>query len=373
MQPDSTPGQPDQTPDGPRAPSAFVSYAHDDEQFVIALIKHLLDQGLDVRYDRVALHIGESLTRAIAREVTNGDFLIAVVSPNSVQSEWCQTEVALAMNQGINQRRPKVLPVRFGGVEMPPMLQDTVWVDANLDNQETVARRLAAEMRAHLEGRDADARRDAEQVEPAAGPPAHMEVVGDVTVAQIDEVAHRAIDVFTAADRVWRGRGNVYDDLPEPQRRLHWAFGNLPERVRDALPLIEQLATSEWDDFFGDRELLTEHERDVDGELRAVRTQVAQGLPVTRRWVIDGYVGTAPVTRDAVNHGWRISRGDEQPRLVEVYISRTALMSDNQHLPREVALAKDTDGRSAVEMFLSADEPPPELSVTTSGISDRLP
>jgi hypothetical protein len=202
-----TPGPAVEPPQRPGV-SAFISYAHDDEQFVLALVEHLRAQGLEVRYDQVALHVGESLTRAIAREVTDGDFLVAIVSPDSVQSEWCQTEVALAMNQGIDQRRPKVLPVRFGGVEMPPLLQDTIWVDADRDNQETVARRLAAAMRVHLEGRDADAARDAEQAEPAAGPPVHEEIAGDADVGEIDGVAQRAWDVFTAAEGVWRG-GNV--------------------------------------------------------------------------------------------------------------------------------------------------------------------
>jgi TIR domain len=351
-------------------PSAFVSYAHEDEQFVLALVEHLRAQGLEVRYDQVALYVGDSLSQAIAREVTDGDFLIAVLSPDSLQSEWCKTELGLAKTQGINAKRVKVLPVKFRDPEMPPILQDTVWVDADRYNQETVARRLAAAMQAHLEGRDADAARDAEQAEQAEGPPAHGEVFGDVGVAQIEEVAQRSWDVFGAARGVWRG-GNVAD-LLDPQTRLRWALDGLPERVRNALPLVERLATTDWDDFFGDNELLAEREQDIRDELRSVRTQVAQGLPVTRRWTIDGYDGTSPVRRDAVCHRWLIRRGEEV-RLVEVYISRSAVASDNEHLPRDVAQAKETDGRSVVSTFLARDEPPREFSVTTAGISDRLP
>ena len=40
-------------------------------------------------------------------------------------SSWCQRELALAATQGINENRVKVLPVRFRGAEMPPMLADT--------------------------------------------------------------------------------------------------------------------------------------------------------------------------------------------------------------------------------------------------------
>jgi hypothetical protein len=56
-----------------------------------------------------------------------------------------------------------------------------------------------------------------------------------------------------------------------------------------------------------------------------------------------------------------------------VYISGTVIASDSEYLPRDVAQAKQTNGRSAVVKFLGRDEPPPELSVTTDGIDDRLP
>jgi hypothetical protein len=104
-----------------------------------------------------------------------------------------------------------------------------------------------------------------------------------------------------------------------------------------------------------------------------VRTQVAQGLPVTRRWTIVADSGEkVPVRRDAVSYLWPIRRGDED-RLIQVYISRTALMSEELHLPREVAQAKETDGRSAVVTLLALDDPPEEVMVTTAGISLSLP
>ena len=169
--------------------------------------------------------------------------------------------------------------------------------------------------------------------------PAHAEVAGDVGVSAIEEVAGRVWDVFAAWAGFWRG-GNVAD-LEDPQRRLRYALDNLPERVRGGLPLVTQLAEADWDGFFG----LTERadaERDIREELHSVRTQVAQGLPVTRRWMIVAETGEkVPVRRDAVSYLWPIQRGDEE-RQIQVCISRTALISDDEHLPREVARAKET-------------------------------
>jgi hypothetical protein len=33
--------------------SAFISYAHEDQEFVLTLVERLQDQGLDIRYDQV--------------------------------------------------------------------------------------------------------------------------------------------------------------------------------------------------------------------------------------------------------------------------------------------------------------------------------
>ena len=342
--------------------SAFISYAHEDQEFVLAMVAHLQVQGLDIRYDQVVLHIGDSLIRAISSEVAEGDFLIAVVSPDSLASEWCQHELALAKTQGINEQRVKVLPVRFRGAAMPPMLVDTFYADADRFDVETVVRQLAAAMSAQ-EGREAEA---AEEADDAGGAPAHAEVAGDVTVAQLDAVAENVWDVLAECDQ--EGSTQL-QRVADRQRRLGYALDILPERVRVALPLVGQVAAVGGFLPHTQRQVV---ERDIREELRSVRTQLAQGLPVTRRWVIDGDLGTVPVRRDAVAYLWRIRRGDES-RPVQVYITRTAIASADEHLPREVAQAKASNGRSVVVTLLALDEPPEEVMVSTAGISLTMP
>lgn len=350
--------------------SAFISYAHEDQEFVLALVERLEAQGLAVRYDQVALHIGDSLIRAISQEITEGDFLIAVVSPASVDSEWCQHELSLAKTQGINERRVKVLPVKFRGAEMPLMLQDTFWGDADRDDVETLARRLAAAIRANIEGREGDAAREAEEAEEAEGEPAHAEVVGDVDVGQVEEVAEKVWDLMAQWERCRTGAPTA--DLTDRQRRLRWTLDSLPDRVRAGLPLIERLADFEWNDYFRVVEPAAA-EPDLREELRSVRTQVAQGLEVTRRWTIDADLGSAdPGNRDAVSHLWQISRGDETRR-IQVFVSGTAMASQNDGLPSEVAQAKETNGRSVVATLLALDDPPRQVMVSTAGISLTLP
>ncbi len=350
--------------------SAFISYAHEDQELTVDLAEHLEAQGLDIRYDQVVLQIGDSLIQKISQEIHDSDFLIAIVSPDSVESGWCQRELALAATQGINEKQVTVLPVKFRGAELPPMLGDAYYADADRFSAETIAEKLAAAMRAHLEGRGNEARREAEAVEPAGGEPAHAEAAGDVEVGQIEEVAQRAWDVFQAWEGIWNG-GNIRD-LSDPRRRLRWALDQLPTRLRGALPLVEQMANADEDGFFADADLV-QVERDMRAELLAVRTRVAQGLPIVGRWLIvadEGEVSSGG--RDASAYLWRIQRGAET-RPVTVFISRTAMASANDHLPQEVAAAKNTHGRSVVPQVVGLDEPPTTMSVTTAGIRFGLP
>lgn len=104
-----------------------------------------------------------------------------------------------------------------------------------------------------------------------------------------------------------------------------------------------------------------------------MRTQVAQGLPVTLRWRISADLGAGPPQRrDAASYLWKIRRGDET-RVVEVVVSNSAIASANEQLPREVAQAKETRGRSVVVALLGLDDPPEEVVVSTAGVSLSLP
>jgi hypothetical protein len=352
--------------------SAFVSYAHEDQEFVLILVERLNEEeGLDIRYDQVVLHVGDSLIRAISREIAEGDFLIAVVSPSSVESEWCQTELALAKTQGINERRVKVLPVRLREVEMPAMLQDTFWADADRDDAATIALKLAASMRANLEGREADAERDAGAVEEREAESPRAEAADRAPlVAEIDEVADKVWDLLAQWELCKQGAPTV--ELTDKQRRLRWKFGLLPGDVQDTLPLIRNLSEAGWNDCFRVVAPRTA-EPELQEELRAARTRLAEGLPLTSRWLIETSMGMADAgRRDAVSYLWRIRRGEDTKR-IQVFISGTAMESANEYLPQEVAQAKETSGRSVVANLVGLDDPPEQVMVSTAGVSLTMP
>lgn len=51
------------------------------------------------------------------------DYLIVLLSKHSIESEWVNKEVEIAMNQEIEEKKVKVVPILFDDVELPGFLK----------------------------------------------------------------------------------------------------------------------------------------------------------------------------------------------------------------------------------------------------------
>lgn len=350
-------------------PGVFISYSHHDQEFVLALVAALKTQGVRVWIDQLELDIGDSLIGRLTEAIVEEDFVVAVVSEHSVDSGWCQKEVALAVTEGINNKQVKVLPVRLGDVEMPAALRDLVWGKADPGvSPADLAAGLARSINRQVSRRNGGGTA-VEETTPSEAFASTEGLAYDAaaTAAAIDEVYGLLVEVVAQWDRC-RSAGGATADLLSVQRPMRYKFDLLPAEVRQALPLVALIAQSEWQDFFRLRDY-REMEMEVDEEIRAARSAVAQDLPLVPRWTIvgtDGIVSSGD--RDATAYLWWIERGGNS-RPVTVFISGSAVASDNAGLPGEVRAAKETEGRSVVVNLLAIDDPPRQLMVSTSGVS----
>lgn len=103
-------------------PSVFLSHNHADKPFVRRLAADLENQGVPFWLDEAEIKVGESLIEKIRDGIDKMDYVVVVLSPNSVASPWVQREVDVAMNQEIQGKRVKVLPLMYRDCELPGFL-----------------------------------------------------------------------------------------------------------------------------------------------------------------------------------------------------------------------------------------------------------
>lgn len=134
-------------------PHAFISYAHEDRAIAHELAFGLQRRGCEVWIDNGELRAGDSLVERLAEGIAEVDFVIAIVSAHSVSSQWCRKELSLAMTQEIDLRGRfgvrRVMPLRVGAVEMPPMLRDKFYLEVNGENTGSIVPRLWEDMVGH--------------------------------------------------------------------------------------------------------------------------------------------------------------------------------------------------------------------------------
>jgi hypothetical protein len=109
--------------------SIFLSHSSRDKFFVRKLAERLKSVGIRVWLDEAEINIGDSLTEKIGHAITEMDFVGVVLSNNSVNSEWVQRELQIAIQRELATKRIVILPLLIEPVEIPHFLKDKLYAD----------------------------------------------------------------------------------------------------------------------------------------------------------------------------------------------------------------------------------------------------
>ena len=92
----------------------FISYASQDRERIIDLVKRLDDAGVSVWIDQMSIEGATMWSQEIVAAIRNCKVLILAISENSADSENVVKEVALA-----SEGRKRILPVYLASAEIP--------------------------------------------------------------------------------------------------------------------------------------------------------------------------------------------------------------------------------------------------------------
>ncbi|NUY81893.1 toll/interleukin-1 receptor domain-containing protein [Flavobacterium sp. MAH-1] len=107
----------------------FLSHTSTDKPFVRKLAADLRLNGHTVWIDEAEINIGDSLIAKIREGLDSVDFVAAVLSKASIESEWVTKELDIASNREIKEKRVFVLPLIIEHVKLPGFLEGKLYGD----------------------------------------------------------------------------------------------------------------------------------------------------------------------------------------------------------------------------------------------------
>lgn len=109
--------------------TVFLSHSSKDKDFVRRLANDLTEMGHTPWLDERDIRAGESIVGKVGEGVAKADYVVIVLSNNSVQSGWFAREWEAKLWQEINQGKTMVIPVLFEDCEIPLLLQPKKYAD----------------------------------------------------------------------------------------------------------------------------------------------------------------------------------------------------------------------------------------------------
>lgn len=109
--------------------SVFLSHSSKDKPFVRELALHLETDGLiKVWLNEREISPGQNIVSTIA-EGLDSDFILLILSPDSVNSNWVEEEWTDAFWEQTNNRKTKLLGVLYRDCQIPRLLRNKKYFD----------------------------------------------------------------------------------------------------------------------------------------------------------------------------------------------------------------------------------------------------
>src|SRR6478609_8300929 len=106
----------------------FVSYAHENADWVRILAGNLHQSGLELWFDEWDITGGVRLSQRLQDGLASSRAVVLVVSAAAVGKQWWQEEFAAAMAAVIGKTQ-RLVPVLRDDVTLPPFVASRVYVD----------------------------------------------------------------------------------------------------------------------------------------------------------------------------------------------------------------------------------------------------
>lgn len=110
-------------------PSVFISYSTKDSFLASKLEKNLKDRAMRVWIAKDDLIVGQPWESELYKTIQNADYLLLVVTHNSLESKWVLKELNKARMREIENEETVILPLLFENCKLPHRLERIHYAD----------------------------------------------------------------------------------------------------------------------------------------------------------------------------------------------------------------------------------------------------
>ena len=107
----------------------FVSYGHEDAEWVRVLAANLHRANFDVFLDEWELVGGDRVTGRLEEGIRGSLNGVMVVSPHSLSRPWVREEYEALLRQAVQDPGRRLIPVLYADAELPVFVANRLWVD----------------------------------------------------------------------------------------------------------------------------------------------------------------------------------------------------------------------------------------------------
>jgi|GEM_PF-4406489 len=108
-------------------PRVMISYSHKNKNIARRLATDLQQSNLDVKLDEKDILVGESIHQWVEKTVSESDYILVLLSPESMQSDWVRDEMNAARIREKENHRNILLTATLKGIsasDFPALLKD---------------------------------------------------------------------------------------------------------------------------------------------------------------------------------------------------------------------------------------------------------
>ncbi len=122
----------------------FLSHSKKDREFAEKLARDLRELNHSVWFDEWEIRVGDCIASGIEAGIDEAEFIVLVLSPHSVESNWVEREWKAKYWEEVEKGKVRVLPALLEECDIPALLRTKYYADFRTSYGAGIARLNAA-------------------------------------------------------------------------------------------------------------------------------------------------------------------------------------------------------------------------------------